>query len=304
MKKKHLYLIIGALFMVNIFTWLKLNTLENYIDNNIQQSHIIENNLRNEISNIYSNIDEKLKKQASIIDSYNVEFGSDLNTDNLTIPITVTITPKEYSEGLTSSLQINDKTVEMERKETTFLVRTDVSVFDNIELKIVLNQNGVQKTETIEEVYDLKGKYLLEMFDGRFSGSTSYSSGKYKYNGNINIDFNQFQEGNPKKITIIKELNGKIIDEQNIDLKIEKLEYGRSPIEVPINEVLDVGNGVKFIVYAEIVDKYDLTYKYNIINDEINSEGEQASSASFNQWPNGLIEIRDKNGKVVYKPSY
>lgn len=303
MEKKLLYAIMILLLITNLFNIFRLNNLENKINNNIQQSNMIEDNLRNEINSIYSNVDEKLKKQTSILDSYNVEFGNDLNVDNLTIPITVTITPKEYSEGLASSLQLNDKIVEMERNKTTFSVTTDVSIFDTLKLKIILNQSGVQKTETIEEEYDLKGKYLLDIITGGFEGSVSNGSGKYSYNGNINISFNQFQENNPKKLTIIKEINGEIIDNEEIDLKDIKLDYD-NPIKIPMEDVLEFNAGDRFNVYAIVVDKYDLTYKYNIINYEFNSDGDPISSASYNQGLNEVVEIKDKDGNIVYEAKY
>lgn len=303
MKKKILYLIIILLGLSNIFTSIRLNNLENSINNNMQQSYSIEDNLRNEISNIYSNLEEKLKKQGSIIDSYDVKFGSELNTDNLTIPITVTITPKEYSEELTSSLQLNDKIIEMQRNGTTFSVTASASIFDDLKLKIILNENGIQKTETIEEDYDLKGKYILEIMNGGFVGSVSRSSGKYNYYGNINIHFNRFEEDNPKSLTIVKEVNDKVIEEQKIDLKKVNLSYER-PIEISMKDALDISIGDKFVVYAKVVDKYNLTYKYIIINSEINGEGDPISSASIDGWSQGIIEIKDKNGKVIYTPKY
>lgn len=303
MKKKILYLIIILLALSNLFNSIRLNNLENIINNNMQQGYRIEDNLRGEINNIYSNVDEKLKKQASIIDSYDVKFGSKLNTDDLTIPITVTMTPKEYSEGLTSSLQLNDEIIEMKRNGTTFSITTNTSIFDDLKLKAILNENGVKKTETIEEEYDLKGKYILEMIDCRFVGSISQSSGNYIYDGNINIHFNRFEEDNPKSLTIIKVINYNVIEEQQIDLSKVKLSYER-PVEIPIKNTLDLGDGDKFVVYANVVDKYDLTYKYIIINSEFNDNGDSVSSASYNRGINRLIEIRDKNGKVIYEPKY
>ena len=305
MKKKLLYLNIILLLLLNLFTVLRLNKLEREINNNIQQISMIENNFGNQISNIYLNVDEKLKKQVSILDSYDVKFGSELNTDNLTVPITVTMTPKEYSDGLASSLQLNDKILEMQRDGTSFSVTTNASIFDDVNLKIILNQNGVQKTETIanDEYQDLKGKYILEIMNGGFAGQMSKNSGKYIYDGNINLHFNRFEENNPKSLTIIKKVNDKVIEEEKIDLSKVNLSYER-PVEIPMKNTLDIGTGDKFVVYAEVVDKYDLTYKYIIINSEINGEGDPVSSASNNVWPYGVIEIRDKNGKVVYTPEY
>jgi len=109
LKKNYLYIIIAALVLFNAYTINKVSNIESSMNSNIQQIYSEQNNLRNEINNIYTNVDEKLKKQASLLDSYDVIFGDELNTDNLTVPVNISVTPKENTENLTAVLLINDE---------------------------------------------------------------------------------------------------------------------------------------------------------------------------------------------------
>lgn len=208
MKKKALYFIVAALLLLNLVTFSKLNSLENNINNRFQQSDFAANSLRNEINSIYSNVETKLKKQGSILDKYNVAFG-ELNPSNFTIPVTLSITPKVYSKGLTASLQLNNNSVLMKNDGTSFVATVESSVFDDFQLKVILEENEVKKIETIEEYYDLRNKYLL-VITGGFSGESSYSSNEYHYNGKIDLQIRSPHPISVGKVSIVNDVNGVI----------------------------------------------------------------------------------------------
>jgi hypothetical protein len=291
MKKNKLYYIIGTLVLLNLFTLFKLNSLENYVDNYLQQNNFAANNLRNEINNIYSNVDAKLKKQASIFDSHNLTFGN-LNSSNFTIPITLSVIPKEYSKGLTASLLLNDRSFPMKNEETSFVVTADAFIFDDFKLRVVLEQNGVKRIETIEGYYDLKNKYLLGI-NGGFSGESSYSnsSNQYYYNGKINLHVNSPQSNRAVKLSIVNDVNGSIIDEQKADPS--------NNMTVDVKKSIKLEAGDKLTVYAVIQDSYGLSYKciIDVFEVDVNAN----SPNKHLEWEmRRLVEISDKNGKILY----
>lgn len=291
MKKNTLYYIIGALVLLNLFTLFKLNSLENYVDNYLQQNNFAANNLRNEINNIYSNVDAKLKKQASIFDSHSLTFG-DLNSSNFTIPVTLLITPKEHSKGLTASLLINDKSFPMKNEGTSFVVTAEAYIFHDFKLKVVLEENGVKKTETIEEYYDLKNKYLL-VINGGFGGESSYShsSGQYHYNGKIDLNFNASPFNRPVKVTIVNDVNGSLIDEQKVEPS--------SHISVNEKKTIKLTAGDRLTKYAVIQDIYGLNYKYII--DVFDTDVSGNPPNNNHEWEiRRLTEISDINGRILY----
>lgn len=289
MKKNTLYWIIAILIMFNVVTLYRMNDLEDSINSRFQQYGNIESNLRGDISQIYSRVDAMLKKQASILDSYDLVLG-ELNPDSLTVPVTFTITPKEYSDKLTASLQINDKSFDMQRNGTTFSVAANASIFGDFKLKINLSESGITKTETIEEYYGLQSKYLLEIFGG-FGGESSASSTNYQYHGEINIDIKTSQANEPVKVNIITEVNGKILSEKSVSPS--------RAIHVPVDEKINFKTGDKLIVYAKIQDKYGLNYKYVLLDQEA------ADDKKENHFDlQGTLEISDMNGNILLDKSY
>ncbi|NLB33986.1 MAG: hypothetical protein GX818_09540 [Tissierellia bacterium] len=293
MKKDYLYIAIVALILFNVYTINKVNNIGNSVDRNMQQIQSDQTNIRNEISNIYSNVDEKLKKQASVLDSYDVVFGDELNTENLTVPVNISVTPKENTGNLTAELLINKERYSMNKNETTFTTQINTYVFDSFKMMIVLNDNGREKIETIVEYDDLQYKYLLSLY-GHFAGNTQYSSGKYQYDGDIIIDFSGPEVNNPEKISISKYINGTFIDEQEVDMRGS--DRGMHSIHSVKGEA-DLSANVKIEICICVEDKYGLSYKYIVLADEIDSEGELVTMRP--EWTNGSLEIKDKNGKVL-----
>jgi len=294
MRKDYLYIAIVALIIFNVYTINKVNNIGNSVDRNMQQIQREQIDIRNEISNIYSNVDEKLKKQASILDSYDVVFGDELNTENLTVPVKISVTPKENTGNLTAELLINNERYSMNKNGITFNTQVNTHVFDPFKIMIVLNDNGTEKIETIDEYDDLQYKYLLDFF-GHFAGNTQYSSGKYQYDGDIIIDFFGPEVNNPEKISISKYINGTFIDEQEVDMRGS--DTGMHSIHSVKGEAeLSANDKIEICIIAE--DKYGLNYKYIVLADEIDNEGKLVTMHP--EWTNGsLVEIKDKNGKVL-----
>lgn len=294
MKKNGLNLIIVALIFFNFFSLFKISSLENSLDRRLSYYENTISNLENQISGIYSNVDTKLKKQVSILDSHNITFGDKLNKDDLTVEVTFSTTPKEYSDSLKATLQLNDKNIEMEKKGTSFEVSTNAYIFEPFQAKVILEQNEIQKIETLEEYFDLQYKYILDIHSG-YGGNESYGSGKYKYDGEINISFGSQQYNSPKKISIIKEINGVNIGEQAVTYS--------EPLIVPVKDEVEIGANDKFALYAYIEDEYGLKYKYIILAHDIDKDGKPVRS--YPEWTNGSVtEISDKNGNVLFAPKY
>jgi hypothetical protein len=294
--KKQITIIVVVLILLNLFTLLKLNSLKITVDSLLQQNAYLQTNLSSEISNIYSNIDEKLKKQESILDSYNVTFGDKLDTNNFTVPMTFSITPKEYSHGLIASLLLNGQSIEMKKDGNSFITTTDINIFNNVQLKVSLNLNGVQKIETIEEYNEFKGKYLLEIHGG-FNGTSSFSLDEFKYKGNINLNYNGPINNNPVKISIVKDVNGITIDEQEVKIPGQM-------INLEVNDKIKLLANDIFTVYAKIQDNYGLNYKYIISSYKKDTNGNFNDSKYNEGYMEGNIEISDKNGNILYTPNY
>lgn len=105
----------------------------------------LSNSIRSNMDAIYFNVDEMLKKKASLIESATTKIGM-LNVDEFTVPVTFVLTPKEVSEHTAVSLDFDGELFPMEKNGTTFVATVSRNVFGDALPKIVIDKNGVKKT--------------------------------------------------------------------------------------------------------------------------------------------------------------
>lgn len=290
MKKNHLYIIIAALILFNIHMTGKISNIENTLNSVYRE----QNYIRNEISGIYSNVEESLKKQASILDSFTINFREELNAENFTVPVDIRATPKENTSNLTAHILINDQRLPMVKNGAAFALSIDAYIFEPLNIKIVLTDKDAEKIETMAEYYDLQHKYLMDM-NAHFIGSTKFDSGKYSYNGDISIHLFGSSYNRTEEISIISYVNDEIKDKQKADMQGNDSSMPSLPSVK--GEVLLSAND-RFELYLVVTDKYGLNYKYIVLADEIDSQGNLVKMSP--EWTSGtLMEIKDKNGKVL-----
>lgn len=301
--KKYSNYIIVALIVTNIFCVLQINNLKSSMDNYYHQMMSGINRNNSEISNIYSNVDAILEKQSSFLDSYKIEFGESLNKGSLTVPVMLTVVPKEYSEGLTVSIQLNDESFPLNKNGTSFETTVDADIFDTFQPKVVISQNGVQRTESIDEYYDLYNKFLLQL-EGHYNGSTRYDDGKHIYKGgNIDLIITNTYDNAPEKVSIVYDVNGSILREDEVDISqfVNERQVTNFVTKDIIDEVELSANDV-LTVYANIQDEYGINYKYVVLRDEVDNNGKTVLMRP--EWSNGSIVEISRNGKLLYVPNY
>lgn len=300
--KRKLEIAVTALVLLNIFTLFKLNSIQSSIDNNYVHLRSAVESTNSIINDMTSNINSILDKQDSILASYEITFGDKLNSD-LTIPIKISITPKEYTEGLNASLIINEESVSMQKNASSFITTVNFNIFEAFQPKIVLEQNGVQKIESFDEHYDeMYQKYILQIHGG-YSGSESYRNGKYSLDGQMDLGVFSGQTNEPEKISVIYDVNGKTVKEQQVEVpEMNNLEYVTN-INVELKELIDLAANDKLSVYAIINDDFGITYKYLFKFIELDGEGNKVNRVP--EYTTGtVVEISDKNGNTLYIPEY
>lgn len=300
--KKNLEILVAALILLNVFTLFKLNSIQNSMNNNYNEIRHAVENTNNMVSNFTSNVNSLIEKQSSIIDSYEITFGEKLN-ENLTVPVKILVIPKEYTEGTEVSLVINDKKLPLEKDGTSFAGTVDINIFEEFKPLIVIEQDEVQKTESIEEYYDIQQKYLMQI-NGGYNGSESYRSGKYILSGRIDLHVFSQRDNFPEGIDIVYDVNEETVKVQNVKaIEVEKPDDSTYLAYIDLNEQIDLVANDKLTIYAVIKDKIGLNYKYVFKLAEIDSNGNPVHNTP--EWTIGTtVEISDKDGNVLYTPDY
>ena len=160
-KERDLYIIILAMVVMLGFCFVKINSLSDEIDD-LKRDYISEDDmLRDQINSIYRNVDEQLKKQASLITESTFTLG-ELDTQTQTVPVTIQIVPKEIHETMQITVELDGKQAEFEKNGSFYEATIPVGLFLTEEPypMVSITTAGITKTEKLEEIWlgELWGK--------------------------------------------------------------------------------------------------------------------------------------------------
>lgn len=258
MKKNGLYVLIGALIISQFILLLKINRLESQTEYTKIQMNNLSNEIRNDMNAIYSNVDDMLNKKESLIEISTTEVGS-VNRDNLTVPITFTLTPKEVSANTTVNLDFNGELFPMDKMGTSFTTTVDRSIFSDALPIIVIDENGVKKTMDAEQIgiHDIKNKIFPNMFP-RLLGQASYSSDTYSRSGNLSMEVKESNEYIKfTKIRLVIKVDEDIISEEIIPNDVFNSDY-------EISKKIPLGEGEVSTMIVIATDSIGLEHHYTI----------------------------------------
>lgn len=189
MKKNNSFTLIILFIVIQVMLYFKVTGLESELERTSRYISSLEDTLSNRINLIYSNIDEKLNEQASNIEHIETTIGTP-NVDNLTVPITYTIIPKEVSEKTAISLEFNEEVLAMERDGTSFSLTVVTEIFNSeIFPNILISEDDIIKTEQNDllHLYSIKNE-IFPYISLRLRGSSRGIGKKYKRTGTISWD--------------------------------------------------------------------------------------------------------------------
>ena len=153
--------IIVGLIIALFNSYSKINELNNSVSN--LQNNLVQNinTMRTDIADIYENVDQRLKKEASILSGYDITYGP-LDTTNYTTPILVSVTPKNADNNTSVSVNIGETTVQLNRKGEVFSGYIDANVFiaDSTHPLITVKNSSSTQNEYLE-AHDMKNLFTV-----------------------------------------------------------------------------------------------------------------------------------------------
>ena len=253
-----------ALIVVLIIGCIKIAKLTNEISNLRNQIDYLEshvNTIGNAIDSIYSNIDERLKQEASLISSIEYEVG-EINITTHKAEVKFKVVPKNITDEMLISINIGEESAEFSREGNEFTTTLKCGMFlDNGSKPIISidTATGIQ-TEQLEDV-DLGSLYreYLPYVKADMWGSTTETNTSLTIDGNVSVTYKpSSSEENITlmKIELVTELDGKEIDRKDISSKMEKYDC-----ELPIKETYKMKDGKNLVMYVEAVDTAGFIYR-------------------------------------------
>lgn len=274
-----------------------VNNLQNNLDQNI-------NTVRTDIADIYENVDQKLKKEVSILSGYDITYGP-LDINNNTTPLLVSITPKNVTENTSVSVKIGEATVNLNRNGEVFsgVIDTNVFIKETTYPLVMVKTNGTVQNEYLED-QDMKNLFtgfMPYLYSDLIIREESYSNNKTKILGELSVDSKPPSESCKATYTqvwLIGESIGDEIFRNDITQKVENSKGKVISIEKTFNsaEYKNYADMKYFIVAA---DSFGFTHKCPI--NTVNHSGDGSTiTTELEQATDGWGCIYDKNGKLLY----
>lgn len=246
-----------AMIVILVVCLVKLNNLTDEV-NNLQsqlsywQSDVSD--IRSDISSIYNNVDEHLKKEASLISYVNYELGK-LDSSSHNALIQIKVVPKNITEDIRLSVSIGEELVEFTRtgNEYSGTISTNIFMDYGTHPMLHIQSSNEIKTELLEsvELSNLHYNYL-PVLESDIWGSSNFRNGTLNVDGNVIIDCKPSSANcdiKTVKAELITKLNGKEIDRRDITSKLVD-DY----CDFSFEEKYKVSNGEELSMYVEIED--------------------------------------------------
>lgn len=296
-KNQWLYAVVAALVIALVVSFIKINSLTLEIDN-VRNHYASEiSDLRNEVAAIYDNVDERMKKEASLLTGVDFSIG-DLNEENDSVELILTVVPKTISEDMQLSVTVDGETALLTKDGNEFSGVIDVGLFvdyDNRPLLTIETADG-SKNEYLEDV-DIAymfSRYLPSLYADMFSGEAEFTKDKLRVDLGFTIESKPASSNEPvtfTSFTLMEEINGKEIARKDITSDVGKA--GES-YDTRYIETFEVSQGDELKVYVIAEDSLGYIHKTLAHYWYENQEGATAETVF------GGESIYDREGNLLY----
>ena len=178
-----------------------------------------------DVNEIYQNVDEKLREEASLLSGMEAEYG-EINLEDHTIDVTVKLLPKFISDDMTIQVSINGRNTELSRTGNNFTGTIPVDLYNMGEqMLMTIDTAAGTQTQYLSEIQVeyLWGNRIPSLYYSDISGQATFAEGKYTLNGHININCSptvQTPDVKFESFVLVTELNGKQINKEDITEKV------------------------------------------------------------------------------------
>lgn len=293
MKKTRLmYILIFMFVVLQIYLLMEIKEVKNKLQQAENTMSYIENRISNNINDIYSNIDAKLKQQSSLVTRASFEVG-EYNVETLKVPFIFKLQPKVLSNTTKVFLNFDDERILMIRQGTGFVLTKDFDLKDEIIPIIEIEDNGVSRFEENDSLnlMDIRNRVFSSIYLN-FMGSSSYTVQEpyeFKADGSIAITSMNVRSNNDfKDIKYVVSIDDEVVK----TLQTELTDVG----SFLINDSFKLKSGQSLIAKVVATDQMNMTHEYIIFN---YIGGEESDVVNMSQ----NVKIIAPNGIVVYETS-
>ena len=205
-------LIVAALVIALTISFVQIGLLNERIDQLQNGMHNQHQQFMNQIESIYTNVDQQLKEEASLLSGIDAEYG-EINLEDHTIDVTVKLVPKLISEDMKVSISINGRSADLIKSGSVFTSTIPVDIYNMGELMLMSIETATgTQTQYLSEIQVeyLWSERIPSLYYCDVSGQGSFTEGKYSFDGHIDINCSpseQTPDVSFEKFVLVTELN-------------------------------------------------------------------------------------------------
>lgn len=287
-KMKFLYIMIAIFIIWQMNSTVQIGKLKAELLQTRNSMTYMEERMNGNISSIYSNVDNKLAEQASIVSFCNYEVGK-YNFESRKVPITFRLQPKILGKTTEASLKFGEDMTLMKREGTVFVLTKEFPITNEILPTIVLENDGIQQFENNDylKVYDIKDKVFPSLHPN-FRGKSGYNHEEpyhYYMKGDIDVNFNSDTQNRFNNIKYIVTIDDEV-------KKTYENDFSNSEV-IKVEDTFEMKEGQILIGKVIATNEFNYTQEY-IITQYVGGEEEP-----LNYYENEKIIAPD--GTVIYE---
>ena len=299
-KGKALYIIILIMAVLLIVCFMRIDSLNGEIDN-LRYDYLSEDDmLRDQINSIYKNVDEQLKKQASLITESTFTLG-ELDTKTQTVPVTIQIVPKEIREDMQITVELDGKQAEFVKNGNFYEATIPAGLFLTEEPypMVSILSEGITKTEKLEEIWlgELWGKWFPLLRAEDTNGRSSFKDGKLVFDTQTLIEWDYSDNASQiifENFAIVTEINGKEVKRVDVTDEVKNTAgFAAGIVALEFTDTYEVIEGDAVSVYVVAEDSFGYIHKA-LAHFWKKSGGATAETVY------GGESIYDKQGNMIY----
>ena len=299
-KERDLYIIILAMVVMLGFCFVKINSLSDEMDD-LKRDYVSEvDMLQDQINSVYRNVDEELKKQASLLTESTFSLG-ELDIKTQKVPVTIQIVPKEISEDMQIKVELDGEQADFVKNGNFYEATIPVGLFliEEPYPMVSITTAGVTKTEKLEEMWlgELWGKWFPSLWAEDTTGRSSFKDGKLVFDTQTLIEWDYPNNDSQivfENFAIVTEINGKEVKRVDVTDKVKNAEgFAEGVVALEFTDTYEavVGDAVSVYVVAE--DSFGYIHK-TLAHFWKKSGGATAETVY------GGESIYDKQGNMIY----
>ncbi|MBR5186836.1 MAG: hypothetical protein IKW18_00060 [Clostridia bacterium] len=222
------------------------------------------------IDEIYQNVEEQLRKQASLFSSIDYSFGT-FHEESGTVDMQISLIPKTLVDGISITVKFDDCLETFEKDESnTYYATVPVPIFFDGEGPLVMIETEEKiQTELLDyfEVQNLWEKYLPSVH-ADLEGIPTYNqaTNKLKMTASITVKYKMAERygANFENMQIVVKTNDIEIAREDItnNIKSDNAKIGNGTYTAPFNDTFNVGLKDDFYVYLVATDSMGYRHEY------------------------------------------